>query len=107
MSTLFEGSVDQEAAREALRNAVASQKRGQRVQDLWGEMFAACGLSVKAVNRLVKDVSDGLAQGCPNLDIYSYEEFIQAKTKEHEYLLHALHDGSCFTNRKISAETYT
>ena len=89
-----------------LRHAIDKQKRGRVVPDLWAELFSECGADNAVINRLVRDYSDAVAQGYPKLDVYTYRACVRAKVKEHEYLLHALYDGHCFTNRKITPETY-
>jgi len=38
--------------------------------------------------------------------LYDLPEAFERRAKEHEHLLHTLHDGGCFTNRKLNAGTY-
>lgn len=98
--------IELETGHDVLQAAIDAQKQGRRVSELWDALLAVCRLNDIAVNRLVRDHSDTIAQAYPKLDLYDYRDFIQIKLKEHEYLLHALYDGGCFTNRKLDLETY-
>ena len=98
--------LDRERGFALLRRAIDKQKRGRMVPDLWADLFLECSTDNAVVNRLVRDYSDGVTQGYPKLDVYTYQACVRAKVKEHDYLLHALYDGHCFTNRKIAPETY-